>query len=310
MFLLAADLVPFIADADVSMVVVRTLLCAAGPQQVTNTEEGVVSYEIVKVLYSQDLKKGDVLDVPYTRETKPLARFKTRFNQWNNLTLESGEMLILAYKALDPPRLWEGLAAQPIGAEDSPEVEEVRRAYGIERPPSPEEKQARLAQALVAGGDLDRRFALDAICDRGAVPRDEGATMLATAIASDKTSPEVRLELAGKLIDPCFFKERKGVDEVNQKVVSTLAQGLAGESDPERQNEWTTLLASPLLSEFSEKPDKDKTVRAALIRGVGPDLSQRVSGILPHQARAGSDIREIAEDLLTAWRAASVRPSP
>jgi hypothetical protein len=220
--------------------------------------------------------------------------------------LESGELLILACKSLEPPNIWEGFAAQTISSPTSPEVDAVRRCYEVEAEEDPEKKQEMLQQLLEEGGDLDGGYAVDAIAGRALVPREVGVDMLAKAIASPKTSQETKLDLAGCMIEEPFFKERKGADAVNQKSLAAIARGQAAETDPERQRGWTDLVSAIVLSEFSENEAKAQAVRKALIQAVDPEASRRVLGILFEQVQqSSSGEREIAQNLLTAWKNAT-----
>ncbi len=308
--MLSEDVVPFIPDSAVSMVVVKTSRRTPAARSEPMMEEGTVSYQVLDVLHSTRLKKGDAVEVPFTRDADESARDKRGFNHWNNLSLEPGEIVILACKPLEPPKLWEGLAAQVVGSEKSSEVAQVRRCYEIEAVKKPPEvHREKLQQALVEGEDIDRRYAVEALSERGALSRDEGVELLDRAIASGKTSGDDKLELARSLTDDRFFNERKGADAANQKVIATLSRGLAAETDADRQREWTDLLAASVLSDFSENEVKNQAVRASLIRGASPEVSRRVLGILTAQSQQGTaGEREVAIDLLAAWRAAAGKP--
>jgi hypothetical protein len=307
---LSGDLVPFISQPGVSLLVVQ--LQATRWTHKLDRDEGVeveagpVTFRTLEVLHGRIPHKGDIIEAPARRIADPLIRVRNRFDQWNALTLEPRDILILACQRGGAPLNWKVLGAIQIVSPNAPEVAAIRRCYEIEEfRGSPGQRSLMIEEALKSDQDLLRYYGLDYLARHAETNRESAVEMIRTAIASASTAPAHRLELGRQLTNLAFFNPSRKADHANQAVVASLAMGLVSESDPERRLTWARLLASSVLIEFSPEPEKDKQVRSALIRFVQAPSAARVIEVLSEvAARATGGEKEIVNRLLKAWQCA------
>jgi hypothetical protein len=303
---LSGDLVPFISEADASLVLVKITSVELEPRRDMDMDlqEGEVRCQVVEVFRSPALKKGDIIDVPARRIADPLIRPRNNFDQWNNIPLEQGRYLLLACRPIRAPSTWVALAARAVESPRSPAVDALRQCVLIEEFRGAKDQKREMIQgALQSTEDLERYYALDALGRRALVPRDEAVEMIGRAIVSTASAPENKLELGTRLTSNTFFNKAEKAEGSNPAVVACLTRGLVDESDLKRRLDWAKYLASCVLVEFSPRTDMDHKIRAALIRSVRDPSAARVLTALTELSSFGTqDEQEIVRQLMEAWR--------
>ncbi|HUE81577.1 MAG TPA: hypothetical protein VMM84_05620 [Pyrinomonadaceae bacterium] len=306
--ILSPDLVPFIGESDVSMILASVQEVKLVPRREGDieVEAGTVGFQLLEVFRSDVLSKGGNIEVPAKRMLDRQARARNNFDQWNNLSLNPGELVVLAVRPLAPPKLWQGLAALAVDSPVDPKVSAVHQCYAIEEFTGPPAQKKDLVRgALMSSQEVLRFYALDAVGRRAILGRQVGASLIAEAITSPKTAPDDRLELGMYLTRQYFFDKGLADDRANRTVVAALAQGMVNETNPERRLEWSKYLASCILPEFSLDPAIDKAQRSSLVKSVQQPAAGQVISVLSGLLTQGAtDEREIVRKLLEAWRAA------
>jgi hypothetical protein len=305
---LSADLVPQILNKNASIVLVKIVNThlVREPDADLPVEAGLVTFQVLEVFRSPTLAPSNTIQVPARRIADPLTRFRNNFDQWNNLHLEVGNLLVLACQPLQPPSLWTGLAAKPVEGPGGPQLEALRRCIALEQFAGPPERKIELlGDALKSKEDLLRYYAIEVLASGKACTRERAAELMAAAIASPETTAPHKLELGSNLTRNAFFNKDDKAAGVNPIVVAALAQGLVAETDIPRRLSWARYLASCTLGQFADDPAEDLKIRRSLIRKAQPPPSVQVikalSDVSPY---AQDDEREIVRNLLAAWKAA------
>ncbi|HEY2588579.1 MAG TPA: hypothetical protein VGI81_22750 [Tepidisphaeraceae bacterium] len=314
---LAADLVPFIGDPSAFLILARVAGVGAVAQDGGVWEQGTVRLTVVEVFRGERLRAGDTLAVPFVRMAGQELRARNPENNWNNLDLSPGSLMIIACRPAAPapatgpatrpaePQPWAAVAAQQVAAADDPAVADVRRAVQIEALP-PDRRVHPLQDALIESDGLLRRYAIDAIAARHVVPRAAAVDMLDNAINSPRADRDAKLALAEPLVTDDLFRAPPAVDPVNVHVVSVLAHGLVTEPDPERRMMWVKFLSSQVMQEFSEDPKADRAARQELVRAVRTPPPKQILGMLLVQAEHGSPAEQtLTRDLSNVWHEAA-----
>jgi hypothetical protein len=319
---LSADLIPYISDPSVSLLLTRV----AGVGGVVRDgiwEQGTVRLNVIEVFRGDRFRAGDTVEVPFIRMASQELRPHNAENNWNNLDLSTGALMIVACRPAAPagatnlaapavaatrpiePVAWVALAAIALAAPNDPAVGDVRRAVQIEALP-PDHRPQPLQDALIDSKELLRRYAIHAIAARHVVPRAVAVDMLDNAINSPRTDRDDKLVLAEPLATEDLFRAPPAVDPVNVHVVSVLAHGLVTEPDPERRMMWVKFLSSRVMQEFSEDPKADHAARQELVRSVRTPPPKQVLGMLLAQAEHGSPAeQELTRDLSKVWHEAA-----
>jgi hypothetical protein len=303
---LSGDLVPFISEADTSLVLVKIANVQLDPRREMDRdlEEGTIRCQVVEVFRSTSLNKGDIINLPARRIADPLIRARNNFDQWNNLPLEQGQHLLLACRLALAPSLWKALAARAVESPRSPAVAALRQCALIEQfRGGDERKREMIEEALQSPEDLERYYALDALGRRALFSREVAVEMIRRAIVSTATAPESKLELGASLTGNIFFNKGKRAEGSNPAVVAGLARGLVNEPDLRRRLNWARYLASCILVEFSPRTEADKEIRLSLIKSVQDPSPAKVLAALTELSGVGaSDEQEIVRELIEAWR--------
>jgi len=306
---LSADLVPSFGESTINMVLVKVEDVHLENQMKDGLEIefGSAIFQIIEVLHSSTLLKGDNIEVPVKRFSDIAIRDRNNYNQWNNLELMKGELLILAGRIITPPNILMGQAAVHVESPDRGDVIAARQCYVIEHiTDTPEKKSILLAHALTQREDLLRFYALDVIGRRSQLGRADGATMISKAIDSDALSSETKVELGYYLTRNYFFDSSVKDDAANEIVVASLAKGMVNETNNERSMEWMNFLGSCVLGEFSANKATDEAMRYALIRSIVTPSPAQVRDVLSKLARLADTFeRERIMELLKAWQASS-----
>lgn len=306
---LCSDLVPFISERNTSTFLVR--LDAVGATrglEDDRTEEVVIaSFRLIEILHAAFPFNSDgSIRVPVKRNIDPAVRNRMGLNHWNNLGLQSGDLLILAVQATDVPGLMVGRAAATVDSLESDFVAATRQCYYVEFfGGSPSDKLALFSEALASRESILRSYALDGLGRRLLFGRELGADIIARAIASGNGPLESKFELGFYLARLDFFDSDQGADKANQSVIFGLTVGLVTEANAERRLEWMNYLASCVLSEFASNDLADQAARFSLLRSVRTPQPSQVLYALSCAAGGKADEveRERIDELSAVWRA-------
>ena len=288
---LSGDLVPFISEADTSLVLVKIENVQLEPRREMDMdlEVGSIRCQVVEVFRGPALNKGDIINLPARRIADPLIRARNNFDQWNNLPLEQGRYLLLACRPLRAPSDWRALAARAVESPRSPAVAALRQCVVIEQfRGADERKREMIEEALQSPEDLERYYALDALGRRALASREMAVEMIRRAIVSTATTPESKLELGASLTGNMFFNKGEKAEGSNPAVVASLARGLVNEPDLKRRLNWARYLASCILVEFSPRTEADKEIRLSLIKSVQDPSAAKVLTALTELSGVGA----------------------
>lgn len=301
---LSGDLVPFIPNPGLSFLTakVERTQWAQAREVRSSYELGTVTLSVLRLLHGDSVKVGGTIQVPAERVADRIARFKHNFNQWNNLPLANGNLLIVVIGNGNGTDI--ALAAIQIASPDAPEVAAVTQCFDIEDGTEPPEKVSKMLQhALGSDQRILRYYALDYLGRRAKLDKQHAVELISRVISSSDAAPVHKLELGVRLTDLVFFAPYRKAEPSNQVVVSALAQGFVRESDRDRRATWMRLLASTVLPEFSPKAEEDNEIRTALVRSVRvPSKEQVVSALTDVQSSLPPDEAKIAWRLLELWR--------
>jgi hypothetical protein len=295
---LSGDLVPRIFDATIALLLVK--LERLTQSSVSNGREtGTLSAGVVEVLRDHDLKPGAPLTIPFSRLLDPDEQIAQRFDRWNVLPLDTGTHLLIAANCSASGRC-DAQAAERVASPIDPPVAELREAVRIETLAGDlEEKQRLLEDALVRGKTLLRRYTLDAVTVHDAVGRVGAVPILQNAIRSPQTTPDEKIEIGFRVLDPGVFQEERHADRANRLALALLINALIDESDREHQVQWMQFVANILLRPFSPVPGETRPIIQSLVRPIPEDVIDRTRQILAQMAsRTEQDAREMAKDLL------------
>ena len=300
---LSPDLVPQIFDATVTLLLVKIVGLTLRVPPTEGLEQGILRAQIVEVFRGDaQLRPGAEVTVPFSRIANPDERFTRRFDQWNALSLDVGNHLLLAANCA-ADRACEALAAENAASPAAASVGEFRQAVRLQSfEGEPDRREQLFADAILNGKTLLRRYALDAIALHGLVSRVAGVQILDNAIRSPQTTPDEKVEFGFRVLDPALFQEERHADRANRLIVSVLAYGLAKESDSEYRVRWMQYLSSILLRPFSDDAAEAKQIKESLVRPVPRDIFEGVRRIISDEAVKGQqDERAMASDLLPVW---------
>jgi hypothetical protein len=303
---LSADLVSFISRSELSTFVVEvegTQWTRASEGQL-EVERGIVRLRLILRIHGNEAKTADVIQVPAKRIADRVRRFKYNSDEWNNLPLNNGDLLILICQKADSPGLWRGVAAEQITSPQDAEVASVRKCYEIEDfQGSVQQKSQLIEEALKSDQSVLRFYALDYLA-RQPLERQLAVELIGGAISSQSTAAAHKLQLGSRLTDGAFFGQTQKTDSSSQRVVAILALGLVNESDFERRTAWARLLASTVLLEFSQDQQQDKSIRLALVRSVRSPSADQVIAVLSDLAnRSKEKQKDMLLRLLEVWGA-------
>ena len=303
---LSPDLVPSISNTHASLVLARIAnsLLALEKDHDPQIETGIIRCEIIEVFRSSTLKPGAVIEVPASRIADPLIRVRNRFDQWNNLPLKPGQLLVMACEILAVPSTWKAIAAEPVKSPVAPEIKAVRQCLVIEEfSADPARKHEMLFDALESPERLLRYYALDAIGRRAVVDRKTGVRLIAKAITSPSVTADNKLELGVVLTSNAFFHKDRHAEASNGMAVATLAEGMVREPDPAHRLEWAKYLASCVLIEFSPVSHADREIRTSLVKSIQNPPHEEVESKLSSLSHIGAtDEQAVVRSLLEAWR--------
>jgi hypothetical protein len=269
-------------------------------------ETGDALLEVVESFHGKGPGPGARIRVHVLRAADPPIRARNNFNQWNNLNLGPGALILLACKPAEPPDRWTGIAGLQVDSTASPVLAAVRRAYDLEYSKAPpEQKNAMWTAALTSNEQVLRYFALDALGRRHAVPRNIAVPLVAHAVAAKTLQPQERLDLAAHLTGSPFFERQFEDDAGNQRVVSVLAEALLHEPGDAQRVVWARYLASCILMRFADDATADARIRAGLISATRIPATQLVDVLRRTALLAADDERKQLERLAAAWSAAS-----
>lgn len=304
---LSPDLVPFFADQVASLIAAKVVGRQEGREGKNELETGTLKLVVERVIHSPTLKRGDAIETPFARIADPDIRDRNQFDQWNSLTLEQGELLLLFVKPSPPPPLYIALAAEPLASLDDPELGAAERCYQIElHNGDPSAKRQLLTNALEGTADLSRFYAVDFLTHRHAFDRKTASAIFEAAISSANIPAEARSELGFKLASADLFDQKLGAEPVNVSIVSALAKQFVSAPNTASAQEWLGFLSSCVSREFSSDAQRDREMRSALVKAVRDPSPQQVISALTTAVRSASDPDEaaVAKRLLSVWQRA------
>jgi hypothetical protein len=296
-----ADLAPFVFELGAGFAIVEIVGVAAQAPP-ADQEHGTIEARVLETIRPQTPRAGTTVTFEYVREAAEEARPGRHFNAWNTLPLEKGARLLVAWKPADTSRTqYAVLAGDTVTDVQGPSVRELREAVAIHALPANSAlRPERLAEALVGGTGVLRRYACAAVGPRQAVPRDEGVGLLRAATGSARSTPDDDLALAETLMDPPLLDPEKGDDAPNVVALTTLAEGFIN-SDPAHAGLWFRFFYSRVMCTLSDDPDDDRRHRRDLLRALDVETGALAARLQQHGARARPDTADAAE-LLEAWR--------
>lgn len=301
---LSGDLVPFVSQADVSMVVAQIQSSRLGRTVYQGLEEesGPVALKVLNVLHGRKPQVGETITVFAHRIADPLVRVRNLFDQWNGLSLSDGDFLIFGLRQSANTGTWLPLAARQVAGPDAPEIDALRKCYLIESTPfDTAQKNALLQEALKSRQDLLFRYAVECARRIAVLDRTSAVNLLFAAIADRGLTSGQRFDLGHALTEQIFFRRDAKVDGANRTAVAALAKGLVLEPDPQKRLDWAQLLASCVMMSFTGDASRDERLRQELIRGTGIPASQVVSALDDALGHAASDASQRIERLRQLW---------
>lgn len=304
--ILSGNLGAFVSKPDVSMFVGR-IEKTHWIQILDDSIErdiGPLEIRVLEVVHGETPRKDETIEVPARRVKDPIIRVKNRYDYWNALPLEPGDILLMAGRFAEPPNRWKALAANQIESPTAPEVDAARRAYRIEEAPGDlREKSQMVEYALTSNQDLLQNYAVDYVTRHADSDRDTGVELLHKAIASPQTAADRKLDLGFALAGDPFLRRDKKADPANQTIVATLAAALIHERDPEDAATWSRMLGSAVLMDYSDDAKENHAVEMALVHSPRNPPAQNVTHALSGVASHGDpEDREIAMNLIKAWQ--------
>jgi len=302
--ILSADLIPFFSEAKISMLLVKIIDIKLVQDMDVDIEMevGILTTEVLQVFHSKDFEKGAIIGIPFKRVFDPSIRARNNINQWNNLPLVKGRLLLVG-GVTDIPNVLKAQAAINIDTLDAPVISAVRQCYIIEKDNDIMEKHLLLQGALTGRENILRYYTLDFLGRRSMLGRKVGAEIISKVIISEKTAYDDKLDLSFYLTRNYFFDSELGNDSTNQIVVASLAMILIQETEVERLSDAAQLLASCVLDEFSPKMDTDRLIRSSLISAIQNPTPRQVRKILQDLLYKVDEMeRERIKKLLDVWQ--------
>jgi hypothetical protein len=302
---LSPNLVPYFSDPIASMVVARITGHQLTPPNNEGVQTGLVKFAVAKVIHSETLREGDSIETSLERISDPELRLHNMFNQWNALSLDAGETLLLSAKPDRTPKTFIALAAVRVSSVDDPHVAAAQECYRIELlTDNPDLKQQLLTHALEGQSDLLRFYALDVLTQRHGLSREASVRALETALNSEKVSPDAKRDMGFRLVSGDLFDETRGADPVNIRIVSAFAKQMVASKDVESREQWLGFLSSCILREYSSDTKKDREMRLDLVKSIRDPSPQQMISVLTVATRLspGEDEAQPAKQLLDVWQ--------
>ena len=305
---LSPNLVPTFSDSSASMVVAKVIALESSHSNRPDVETGLVALTVFQVIHSELLRPHESFSTPFERFSDPQVRLRNRFNAWNSLSLDPGDLLLLAVKTERPSKIYASLAAAPISSPNDQQVAAAVECYRMERAlqEKPPAIQQMLARALETGPDLVRSYVLDLLTRRKTFSRESSASILESAVNSGNVAPSPRQDLGFQLVSGNLFDENLGADTVNVNIVSALAKQMVNSTDRKSRDQWLGYLSSCVSREFATDVKRDHELRFALVKAVHDPSPQQVISALHSAVHSASDPDEAkpAKRLLETWQAA------
>jgi hypothetical protein len=301
---LSGDLVPFVSQADVSMVVaqIQNSRLARTVYQGLEEDSGPVALKVLNVLHGGKPAVGETITVFAHRIADPLVRVRNLFDQWNGLSLRDGDFLIFGLRQSPNAGAWVPLAARQVAGPEAGESAALRQCYAIESVPfDTAQKSALLQEALKSREDLLFRYSVESVRRMAVHDRAAAVDLLFVAVSDPGLSSEERFDAGRALTEQIFFRRDAKADGANRTAVAALAKGLVLESDPQKRVDWAQLLSSCVMMSFTGDATRDDRLRRELIRGTGTPSSQVVSALDHALSHSASDARQRIESLRQLW---------
>src|ERR1700721_2124802 len=91
---LSPNLVPTFSDPSASMVVAKVLALEPSHSKRPNVESGLLALTVIQVIHSEILRQNETFSTPFERFSDRQVRLRNRFNAWNSLSLNPGDLLL------------------------------------------------------------------------------------------------------------------------------------------------------------------------------------------------------------------------
>jgi hypothetical protein len=294
---LGRDLVPFISDATASLVLATVTSAAWAPApDEPGYEDGVVHLRVLERFSASGPDAGANGTIKGRRYGDPLKRRSMGFDGWNVVPLDPGSRLVFAIR-VPASSDWVALAAEAVASNDTI-VSDLHRAFELERISDPMLLPRQYEQALGSGHDLLLRYGLDAITRRGRLPRGQAAEAMVRALTATSLTANMKLNIVQEATKRPIYEDQYGADRTNGLVIGAAASLLVAEPNPEWALIWAQTLTAALVPTFSPDPNKDREIRAGLIRAVPEPARHGVVAALTAVAGAHPDdlrFRQLAE---------------
>ena len=306
---LSADIFPFVADskARTALARIESVVPSPAPTPDPEFETGILELKVLEVLAGPPPAVGAGFRVAFRRAADPQARVRQGFNQWNNLPLAPGRLLLVACDFATSDRDCQGLGAIAVESSADPAVLGLSRCYALERARGAGRlDREMLAAALGSESDLLFRYTLNLLVERNALSRDAAVTLIDQGVRSGQVRGERALDLVREGLGSGLFSVAGGADPPNVRLLALAAAMLIAEPEPRQRQAWARALASAVLREFSPHPKENAEQRRRLIASIVEPSAARVVQTLGAMAVApGAGNPTIARDLKDAWCSAT-----
>lgn len=305
---LSGDLAGVVAQLDLTTLVgkVQSTDWSAATDQGMEMQVGTVTVEVVEVLHGgAKLLTGATVEVPAKRAASANVRARNRVNYWNALRLNPSDLLLLACRPAEEPRVCNAAAGRHITSPAADDVQAMRKAYEIEEfTGDGAQRRKLLAAALQSSLDLLNRYALDFLDRHVSTERDSAVQLLRDAINSPTATSGRRLNFALAMTGQGYLVRDRKADAANQIIIGALATALVNESDSDTRATLARILASAVLMEFSPDATEAAKIRSALTHSPQGPPAQRVISVLSEIiGQSTGDQREMLSRLLKTWQA-------
>lgn len=296
---ISGDLAPLVFDPSLGFALLEVTDVESSVEG--DWESGLCRATVRATLRPDTPPPGAKVSFQFVRLADPVQRLNNGANAWNSLPLNPGGLLLVAWVPVDAPNgLYSLRGGAPQSEPASRDVAETKAAIAIQAlPPASADRKARLAEALITGKDILRRYACTAITAKKFVSRAEAVELLRDAIQSPRTTPDDDIALAYYLLDPPLYDAQLGDDAPNSMVLTILARGMV-DAAPAHRTMWFRYLYSRIMAEISEEKEEDTAKRRTLIRAVGT-APAAVRDRLKLIMAAGGQDGESATELLETW---------
>ncbi len=181
----------FVSDPSMVFILARVERQDAAPLTVNGAvySAGTLFLRADEVLRPGPLKAGEEFAVPFHQRPPNLKR---ETDQWNELSLTTGSLLLLACKSPDGGKHWQAFSGNNVSSPKDAQVDTLHGAIQIDSAPSAQEKEKRLYETLFGSNDDLADYATGVLSGGELLGTEESARVLASALLSS-AMPHERL---------------------------------------------------------------------------------------------------------------------